>query len=254
VPGQDSVVIPVDSATIAAWADTTNAARGAVVVMETAGVRARATDFVLRVDARSTLNPDTVVTTTLRPPDRTFLFDPVLTTGGVEPLAGGNPAWRTYLEFNDGLDTLTIPCPDAATSCRIPLREADITFAAMLLVPRVSPAGYTPSDSMQLVSRLLLVSDLAPLPRSPLGAAIGVTREFVSRTRFMPPSGGAPVEVPVTDYVRALAADTIATDDPLTRWLAIHPAIEGVDVGVAAFEPMPRLRLVLTIASALQLR
>jgi hypothetical protein len=114
VPGQDSVVIPVDSATIAFWADTTNAARGAVVVMESAGIRATASDFVLRVDARSTINPDTVVTTTIRPPQRTFIYDPVLTSApGIAPLAGGNPAWRAYFEFSNGLDTLPLACPDA---------------------------------------------------------------------------------------------------------------------------------------------
>ena len=253
VAGRDSVVIPVDSATIAAWADTMNAARGAVVIMETAGIRAVATDFVLRVDARSTLNPDTVVTTTIRPPERTFLFDPVLAAAGVEPLVGGNPAWRAYFEFNSGIDTLTVACPDAPVTCRIPLRDADITFAAMQLVPRVSPPGFLPSDSMQLVSRLLLVSDIAPLPRSPLGAAIGVTRGFVRRTRFLAPAGGDPIEIPVTEYVRALVADT-STAVPLTRWIAVHPGIEGIDIGVAAFDPMPRLRLVLTVASELQLR
>lgn len=253
IAGRDSVVIPVDSATIAFWADTTNAARGAVVVMETSGVRAIASDFVLRVDARSTINPDTVVTTTIRPPARTFLYDPVLSASGIEPLAGGNPAWRTYFEFSNGLDTLTLACPDSPATCRIPLEEADITFAAMQLVPRVAPPGFLPSDSMQLVSRLLLVSDLAPLPRSPLGAAIGVTPRFVQRTRFAAPAGGDPIEVPITDYLRALVADT-STADPLTRWIAIHPSIEGIDIGVAAFDPMPRLRLILTVASELQLR
>ncbi len=253
VSGRDSVVILVDSATIAAWADTASVARGAVVVMETAGARARASDFVLRVDARSEINPDTVVTTTIRPPERTFLFDPVLTANGAEPLAGGNPAWRTFFEFSRGLDTMSVPCPDVSPSCRIPLRDADITFAALELVPRVAPAGYLPSDSMLLVSRLVLVSDIAPLPRSPLGAGVGVTQQFVPRSRFETPAGGEPIEVPVTEYIRALFADT-ATVDPLTRWIAVHPGIEGVDIGVAAFDAMPRLRLVLTVASELQLR
>jgi hypothetical protein len=109
-------------------------------------------------------------------------------------------------------------------------------------------------DSFRISAYTLLVSSNAPLARSPLGVEVGRTRPFVQPAQFRDPAGGSPVEVPVTFFVRALVQDTVATETPPTRYVAVLPSIEAIDFGVAAFRPSPRLRLVLTIASELQLR
>jgi hypothetical protein len=254
VAGVDSVSIRVDSQTIAAWSDTSTLARGALITAVTAGVRVRASDLVLRLDARPTFRPDTVVTVTVRPPDPTFIFDPVLGARRAEPLVGGRPSWRTYLQFQEGLDTLTVPCPQGDANCRVNLRDATVTYGALVFQPVTAPLGYLPQDSMRLGARTLLVSNLTPLERSPLGEGIGVSDDFLLPSRFLPPGSAVPVEVPITTFVRNLVADTLSDGTPAARWMAVVPVVEGIDFGVASFEAAPRLRLVITVANQLQLR
>lgn len=249
----DSLVLPVDSATVAAWADTlAQGARGARVVTTTAGVRMRITDLLLRLDARPSIKPDTVVTVTVRPAQPTFIFTPELGRSGETPLVGGRPSWRTYFEFQPGLGDLEIPCPQVSPDCRIRLSEANITYAALLFEPVPSPAGYVPMDSLRLTAHELLVTPLTPLERSPLGSQVGISPDVLGPPRFLPPSGGEPIEVPVTRFLQRLVTDT--SQDGLLRWVAVVPVTEGVDFGLAAFQPAPRMRLVLTIANELQLR
>lgn len=252
--GVDSVAIPVDSATIALWADTLTKARGAVILTLTSGARVRSSDVVLRLDARPTFRPDTVVTVTVRPPDPTFIFEPSLGQAGPAPLVGGLPSWRTYLQFRERMDTLTVACPQVSAECRVRLGDATVTYAGLVLHPTQSPPGFLPQDSMRLGTRPVLVSPLAPLERSPLGPFTGVAEDFLLPSRFLPQPASEPVEVPLTPFMRDLVTDTLPSDDPPSRWVAVLPLVEGVDFGMAAFEPMPRLRLVLTIANQLQLR
>ena len=251
--GVDSISIRVDSATIAAWADTTTTARGAVIEAVTGGIRVRTVDLVLRLEARPRFRPDTVVTVTSRPGDPTFVINPGLGTQRSAPLIGGRPSWRTYLRFREGLDTLSIPCPQVSASCVVRLGRATLTTATLMLQPAASPAGYLPQDTFRLGTRALLVSPRAPLERSPLGEAIGVSEKLLQPSLFLPGASREGVEVPVTSFVRALATDTVP-NQPAPRWLAVLPLIEGLNFGVAAFEELPRLRLVITIANQLQLR
>jgi hypothetical protein len=249
----DSLSIDVDSATIAMWTDTTNF-RSAMIAVSTQDARLRASDLVLRVDARPSFRPDTVVTVTVRPTDSRFIFTPRPSPSSSQLLVGGRPAWRSYVRFKDGIDTISIACPLVAADCRTRLRDAHITYAAVLLTPTASPSGFLPQDSVRLTTAELLFSGQAPLERSPIGNAISVGRDFLTPLRFVAPAGGEPTEVPVTTFVRALATDTTTTGTRPTRWFGILPQVEGSDFGVAAFEPGPRLRLVLTVARELQLR
>ncbi len=250
----DSVLIPVDSETIALWSDTTTRARGVVVTMGTPGARLRTVDFALHVDARPTFRPDTVVTVTVRPTERTFIYNPQLPRAASNLRVGGVPSWRSFLRMKDGLDTLTLACPPVGSNCRVRLKDATITYAAVLLTPSVAPDGFLPEDSMRVGSSILLVSDRAPLERSPLGSAVGASRDVVLPSRFAAPAGGPPVEVGVTDFMRQLVADTLQSGVPPSPWLALLSTLEGTDLGVAEFLPGPRLRLVLTVAKELQLR
>ena len=249
----DSLSIDIDSATIALWADTTNS-RSAVISISTPGARLRASDLTLRVNARPSFLPDTVVTVTVAASDSRFIFTPKPPPSSPELLVGGRPAWRSYLRFKDGIDTISIACPLIAENCTTRLRDAHITYAAVLLTPTASPAGFLPQDTVRLQSAEVLFSGQAPLERSPVGNGIAVGTDFLVPLRFTPPAGGEPTEVPVTSFVRTLATDTTTTGTRPTRWFGILPVVEGSDFGVAAFAPAPRLRLVLTVARELQLR
>lgn len=249
--GVDSLVIPVDSATLSAWADTSTLARGAALMLATGDSRARLADVVLRVDARSRFNPDTVFTTTIRPPDPAFVWDPDLGAASATPRVSGSPGWRTFFKFRPDLGARTVPCPYSA-NCRVRLDETAVTYAAFLIEPDASPPGFLPQDSLRLETRAVYASERAPLARSPLGVTVGVMAGQIGPSAFRDPDGAA-IEVPVTGFVGAFAsADT--TIAPPSAYVALMPYLEGVDFGVASFRPSPRLRLVLTIASELQLR
>lgn len=250
--GEDSLVFPVDSQTVAAWADTSHLARGAVLSVLTDDARIRLADFVLRLDARSEIRPDTIFTTTIRPPDPTFVFQPTLPDRAAVPLVSGAPGWRTFFEFRDGLGATTVPCP-SFPGCRVRLDQTAVTYAALLLEPAPAPPGFLPQDSVLLETRAVYASDRAPLARSPLGASVGVMSQRMGPERFRDIVPDDVVEVPVTGFVAA-AANADTTLAPPSPFVALLPFVEGVDFGVAAFGEAPRLRLVLTIATELQLR
>jgi hypothetical protein len=249
--GADSLVIPVDSATIAAWADTTTRARGAALSLLTPGSRARLADFVLRLNARSRFKRDTLFTTTIRPPDATFVYDPPLGGTAATPAVSGSPGWRTFFKFRPALGARTVACPYTA-GCRVRLDDTAITYAALQLVPDGAPRGYVPQDSVRLEARTVYASDRAPLARSPLGVSVGVMADAIRPDAFRAPDGVA-IEVPLTAFVSGLASadSTLAPPSP---YVALLPVLEGVDFGVATFRAAPRLRLVLTVATELQLR
>lgn len=249
----DSMVIPVDSQTLALWSDTTSAARGGLITLGTPGGRLRTSDVLLRVDARPSFKPDTVVTVTVRPETPRFIHDPSLQRPGSELVVAGVPEWRTYFRFRDGIDTLQVACLQIASDCSVRLGDAEVTYAALVLTPTAAPQGFLPQDSMRLISASVLVSEYSPLERSPIGRSVGVGRSFLRPSQFRPPLGEA-TEVPVTDFLVALVGDGTDDDAGASSWVALLPFATGFDFGVATFEPGPRLRLILTLARELQLR
>jgi len=249
----DSLVIRVDSLTMALWSDTTTRARGALITMETSGARVRVSDILLRVDARPSVKPDTVVTTTIRPALPRLIYNPPVPAPGQLVQAGGVPEWRTYFRWRDGIDTLSLPCPQISPSCTFRLGEVKISYAGLVLQPTEAPAGFVLQDSLRLATAPLLTSALAPLERSPLGNAVGTSRDFLSPSRFRGEPGGT-AEVAVTPFLNQLLADTTSDGSPVSPWMALLPLVTGFDLGVATFEPGPRLRLIITVARELQLR
>jgi hypothetical protein len=101
--------------------------------------------------------------------------------------------------------------------------------------------------------RELLVTNFVPLERSPLGDVLGVMVRGAPASRFEEGAATTRVEVPITDYVRAVVADTAIGPRPGPH-LALTSAAEGDLFGVATFGSRPVLRLVLTVATELQLR
>jgi hypothetical protein len=245
--GADTLVFRVDSATIAAWADTADATRGGLLVMQTAGGRLRTRAPTLEVQARSTLRPDTIYTATAPLMEHTFIFEPAPPEAAPAPRVGGTPAWRSILELRERLDTISVPCP-AGPGCRVALGDVTINFAGLVLQPTTPPAGMRPEGPLTVGAYLVLPSDLVPIQRAPLDQLVGFA--VVPASRFEAP--GAPaVTVSITDLIR------VATLGPTAdAFVPTHVALLAVDqrtFGFATFESMPRLRLVLSTAKELQL-
>jgi hypothetical protein len=221
--------------------------------METSGARVRIADVLLRVDVRPSVKPDTLLTLTIRPVTPRFIYDPQLQRRANELLIGGIPEWRTYLRWRAGLDTVPLPCPQVSAGCVIRLADANINYAALILTLTEPPPGFLPQDTSRIITAPVLASTLTPLERSPLAPEVGVGIESLSADRFRNPVGDE-TEVPVTSFLRRLLADTTFDGAPVSPWMALLPILSGIDIGVAAFEPAPRLRLILTVARELQLR
>ncbi len=250
--GTDSLVIPVDSQTIAAWSDTTTKARGAVLSLLTQNTRVRIADMLLRLDATSPLHPDTLFTSTVRPTVPTFVFQPELPANSSQPLASGSPGWRTFFRLRDDLRSLPVPCP-LFDGCMIRLDQTSITSADLLLEPAEAPPGFAPQDSMLFETVAVYASDIIPLSRSPLGATVGVTAHQIAPDIFRNVVNPTDIPVPISAFIAGLvSADT--ANAPPSPYLALLPYVEGADFGVVAFRKRPRLRLVLTIATELHLR
>lgn len=245
----DTLRFAVDSATLAAWTDTLDLSRGSLLRLVDPGERVRITEVFMRANAHSTIDPDTVVTVTIRPPATTFVFDPPIAETSAAPKLGGITAWRTFLTLKSRLDTLAVPCPNQP-GCTIQLRDVTINHAALLLEPEMPPAGFAPEDSIQPIARILLQSDDVPLIRSLLGGVAGGVGTPIAPARFV---GTEPIELPLTDYFTQIAADTVSAAS-VPPAIALLPGVQSGTFGFATFRPGPRLRLVLSVASELQLR
>jgi hypothetical protein len=245
--GGDSASFNVDPALMRALGDTASTNHGAILVTETPGARIRIPAMAVRLSYRSTLQPDTTVVIPQDNLPRTFIFDPTPAAAAGGPRVGGVPGWRTFLVLRERLDTLRVPCP-GQPGCTMPLSEATITRAALVLDRLPAPPGFALEDTLQIAARTVLASPLVPLARSPVGELIGVTRNAV------PIAETGTTDVTVTEFIRRLALVPQADVTPQSPHLALLSFTEGQVFGFAAFAPSPRLRLVYTVATETQLR
>ncbi|MFW6201967.1 MAG: hypothetical protein ACOC8B_05275 [Gemmatimonadota bacterium] len=247
---QDTLVFAVDSQTVAAWTDTDEDARGAMIAVETPGARFFGRAMVLRLHARPSTDPDTVVDVDISPRASTFIFDP-RPSDAQEVRVGGNPGWRSFLRFRDRLDTITVATPDGENTYQ--LADLAINAATLSLTPLAPPAGFEPEDTVWVGVRVAHTSDEIPLARSPIGRPLTreVTGAPVPRDRFTT-ALGEPVDVDVSQF--ALVSDLVATQggETVPRTIAILPSF--ANFGIATFgapgggDAAPRLRLVVTVA------
>ena len=245
----DTVLIPVDSATIAEWADTAVAVRGAILGSSTPGTRIRSVLPTLRLRARSTINPDTVVEMTLAP-GRTFIYDPQQPDSVGTPRVGGTPAWRTVMRLRERLDTITVACP-GVPNCTLRLGDVSINYGALLVQPVPSPAGFAPELPLNISLHAVLPSPLLPLTRSPVTGALGGIETAIPVSSFMAP--GAPVvELAATELMRLLFTPG-EDDDFAPEYVALLPAGSTRTFGFGTFAEMPSLRIIVTISRELQL-
>lgn len=244
----DSLSLPVDSLTIALWADTANPARGAILVSETPGARVRVNELILHLSARPSERPDTLVDVLSNPTEYTFIgkdLDPEPGTMRV----GGMPAWRSFIRFADGFDTLRV--------CRTPdrchrLSEVSINYAALVVRPTTPPSRILPEDTLHIQARAISVSPNIPLERSPLLERLN---PFAKPTvAFAPddfdvPAGAIETEIPITTFIGKLATLRGAPED--ARHVALVTVPEGGLFGHAVFQAegpfAPTLRVVVSV-------
>jgi hypothetical protein len=247
---RDTVTFRVDSTTLALWADTANAGRGALIVPQTPNTRLRLGMPQLTIYVRSRFRPDTLYMAFGQLVEKTFVFAPEQPLVTSTPRIAGTPAWRTVIRLRERLDTLSFACP-GVPNCRFRLNDVAINHAALQLQPLPPPPGFRPEADLSVGAYTLLPTELVPLQRSPLVDFIGAAT--VPLTSFMAP--GAPVvELPVTELMRraALRPDQWPAGAVAPNHLALTQALDPL-FGFGTFASMPRLRLVVTYAQELQL-
>jgi hypothetical protein len=243
----DSVVLRVDSQTIALWNDTTNKGRGALIVAETNNTRVKVLSTAFRVSARSSVRADTVVNIDLNPIARTYVFNPTPSAAGVSGIrAGGTPSWRAFVRLRSDLTSLTFPCPDRS-NCTVALDSVNLSSAQLLLKPVRPPLGFAPEDSMYLDVRGVSTSAGVPLSRSPLGNRISAS-PAISPTLFINPTPAGVVKIDITSFIAHLTDKTVKEADRLPPAFALIQLGEPFTFGFATFDAAPTLRLVLTKA------
>jgi hypothetical protein len=243
----DSVVFDVDSATLAIWNDSTNDAAGAILVSETDDSRLRVIGSTVHVNARSSVNADTVVVIDLVPTTRTFIFNPTLPTTFSGLRVGGIPAWRSMLRLRSDLRSFVFPCVGGPEGCQVSLDSVHINTAQLLLRPLRTSAGFIPEDSLFIEARTVLLSPLVPLERSPVGNRVAIS-SLLAAELFTSPSATDVVKLDITTLINHLLDESVPEEDRLPPLLSILQLAEAQTFGFATFEAQPMLRLVITTA------
>ena len=253
----DSVWFAIDSATIAEWADTTDASRGVRLDLLTAGHRVQLNSVALRLITRPSLNPDTLVDVTAPRRNLTFVYDPFPEPPPEGIRIGGVPAWRTVLDI--GLPARLTGPPElcAAVGCPLTLESGQVNHAALLLRSRQTETAFQPTDTVRLDVRP--VFSRAAMPKSPLGASlIGQSQNGHVAPAAFGSGAGVQIEVPVTQFVRQLlpGASQGPVDPPST--LALLSVFEPLSISFATFHgpggpDEPVLKLIITVSPSVEL-
>ncbi len=249
----DSAVFHLDSAQVAALADTADTGqKGFRFSVEDAGVRLQVNTVSFQVDTRPTFNPDTLVTSEVGGGSVTFIYTPVPEPPPDGIRVGGAPSWRTVFDLNvpDTLDGPSSLC--AVAGCPLALTPDRVTHAELVLTPRPSaPSAFQPTDTVRMDVRAVLAPDR--LPRAPLGSSfLGSLGLAVPASAFAP-GASQEVRVPVTQFIRNQVAAVPAGGTAPPSSLALLSLFEPMDVSFASFygpgtANEPYLRLLVTVA------
>ena len=253
----DSVQFFLDSTQVAGWNDPTDAATGARLALLTDGVRVRLVGGALRIFARSSINPDTVLTLTSQAQQVTFVYDvdPAPPADGMR--VGGAPSWRTVLDVAVPASLSGPPELCAAVECPFALAPTHVSYAALVLRSRSPALAFQPTDSLALDVRAVL--SRAALPKSPLGNSLiaGPAGQRVDAAAFA--VDGSPVEIPVTSYVKAFLSGPDPSGRPPPGTLALLAAPEPESFTFAEFFGPgvgndPVLKLIVTVSPPMELQ
>lgn len=168
------------------------------------------------------------------PSSRTFVTDPPLPPTGQELRLGGVPASRLYFEF--------VP-PD--TVAGIPLREATINHAEIILHPLAPPADPFPAELTFAARQITLLGDPFVLgPKTPIGSGNAVTIALNPETL----ATGRPLSLNIT---LLLARATVESVGRIRLGFRSDPDAQTIgfwEFGSAegAEEVLPQLRIILS--------
>lgn len=249
----DTLIFPIDSATVAAWSDTSSA-QGVLLSTEDAGVRARVGVLQLRLFVRPTEHPDTVVSTATGVRSQAYVYQPEPSEPDGVLRVGGNEGWRSFLVFQDSLWDRVLPCPEGP-GCAIRLADATINRAELLLNADAVAAIHQPLTPFSLEARPVRGSSDVPLARAPLADTVGVASGLAA-SAFAAPADTV-VTLSVGGYVRTLLAGPPDSDIAERRVLALTAIPDQLPFGFGSFEGVaganaPMLRLVVTVDPAVE--
>ena len=253
----DSIVFQLDSATIAAWADTTDLSRGARIESFDAGPRLQLNSARLSLDVRPASNPDTTVQVSVGTRATTFIYSPFPEPPPDGVRIGGTPSWRTILDVTipGELDGYAELC--AQVSCPFTLEPGQISSAALRLTSRTTDAAFQPTDTVRLDVRP--VFDRSVMPKSPLGSSlVGSNLGRAVSPEAFGANPGQVIEVPFTSFARDLLRGEDDRGNPAPNTLALLSVFEPLSIAFASFAGPgsanePVLRLVLTIGPPVEL-
>ena len=252
----DTLIIELDSADLGIWTDSATTSTGLRLEAETAGARMVIRGVQLRLNARPSSNPDTVVEMVVSTNGATFVYDPPPVPSDSGIVIGGAPAWRTVFqvelpEFLDGPPELC-----AKVGCPFELDADAVSFAALVLTTEAAPPAYQPKDTVRLDVRTVLAP--AALPKSPLGAAMAGALGHALPPEYFGVSAGVEVSIPITGYVKTLIGGETATGDPVPTTIALLSVQEPSALELATFQGLeganpPYLKLILTLGDRIQI-
>jgi hypothetical protein len=253
----DSAVFVLDSAQVAAWADTTDLAAGARLEVLDTGERIRLRGAALRLDARPSSAPDTLIEATTFTRSVTFMYTPNPAPPPEGIRIGGAPSWRTVMDI-DMPTVIDGPAEFCAlVACPHTLTPGEISFAALILTSRTTDPAFQPSDSIRLDVRP--VTDRAAMPKSPLGNSL-IEDPFgraVDPAAFGSASG-LKINVPFTKFARDALRGLDEDGNVAATSLALLSVLEPFSISFASFEGPgtagePILTLILTIGPPVEL-
>jgi len=251
-PGDTLLSISVSPEDLADLREYEVSDRGVLFEILTSGSRVQITRAVLHYQTRPEFKPDTLHTDSATMVSSLFLLASSPEARD-EIMVGGLPAWRSYMRFQDRLDTIQVPCPGSEGGCTLPLSEVELNHASLELQPVQPQPGFAMVDTAHIETRIVLPLDLAPLPiaRAPLGRQLGGFG--VAHPSYRGESL-RPLKLTITDLIDALTHQRPdGKDHPRTVALIANP--EGARIGVATYggvdsgENAPQLRLIYSVLS-----
>jgi hypothetical protein len=228
--GGDSLVIDLDSLTVARMADSTYA--GMLLTTDQPGSRLQVTSFVLRTRVHpKSASPDTAIAQSISGNLGTYVFTPDPPSSGSQWQVGGVRSARALFDMN--LDQTVPGCAAGGASCApLSLREVSLNEVAVLLRPVAPPPAFATLDSIPLTIRRVLDPELGF--RAPLASVVS------SGVSYHP--GDTLVAIPITAFVgSAVARDTLSGS------FAVLSEPAANTFGLVWFEPTPRLRVTYTL-------
>lgn len=251
----DSLLIRIDSATVAGWGDTTDVGRGTRLDAVTQGTRISLRSAILRLEVRPSVNPDTTVALAVATIGNTFVYDPLPDPPSGELRVGGAPAWRTFFRI-DLPERIEAPDPVCQrVQCPVELTPESVVYAALLLRSRAAQPAFQPVDSLSVDVRPVLDPDR--IPRAPLGSSFLPFGQPVAPEWFSSQPGRS-VAVPVTGFIRDLVRGETAAGLPPAGALALMAPLEPLDFGFTPFagpgtDGAPSLRILITLLDGVRL-